>query len=220
MSGSCVEMSPVKNPNACIIWLHGLGGNGQQVAPVIPLLNLPKELKIKFVFPNAPTRRVTLNGGIEMTAWFDVRFLNRVNRPDLKGLKGASELLETFIKAEIEKGMAPERIIIGGFSQGGTVALYNAIHSKLELGGVACLSGYLLDHDSLSERAQANSLGIPVFLAHGDKDKLVDKSYSDHSNTILKELGYKVTYNNYDLGHSVSQEEAGDLGAWIAGILK
>lgn len=199
---------------ACVIWLHGLGADGNDFASLTPQLNLPKVHAVRFVFPSAPIAPVTINGGMEMRSWYDIRSLDLLNDVDAAGIRVSCYRVFDLIKSQIEMGIAPEQIVLAGFSQGGVVALHAALSYEHRLAGVMALSTYFpLPQQFFLHR------GLPIFMAHGVYDEVVSLSAAEQSREALDKKGYAVEWHTYPMGHSVCPEEVEDISAWLRQVL-
>jgi phospholipase/carboxylesterase len=200
----------VHAPDASVIWLHGLGADGHDFEPIIPELRLDPGLNIRFIFPHAPMMPVTINQGFVMRAWYDIRTADIANEPDEKGIRASAELLSEMVDAEIESGIAPERLVLAGFSQGGVVALQAGLRYQKQLAG----------EDSLeSEKSEANAQ-IPILLAHGSADPVIPVVLAHRSHQKLEQAGYPVEWHEYKgMPHSVSEQEIFHIAEWIEKIL-
>lgn len=209
---SAIEINPSARADSCIIWLHGLGANGHDFEPVVPYLQLPKTLPLRFVFPHAPERPVTVNQGYVMRAWYDIAepVINR--RIDHAGIVDSIGKINQLIDREIKSGIAPERIILAGFSQGGLIALEAGL-KRTELAGMIALSTYLADAEGVPEG------GRPVFIGHGRFDPVVPFMLGQKARDALQSQGYRTEWHEYPIEHSVSMEEIQDIGRWIAKAL-
>lgn len=214
-----VELETRPNPDAAVILLHGLGADGNDFVPIIKELELPKERGIRFVFPHAPTRPVTINGGYVMRAWYDIVGVDLTNRADETGIRDSQAIVEKFIARERARGIAASRIVLAGFSQGGVIALQTGLRHPEKLGGIIALSTYLAMPQKLATEASAANLGIPIFMAHGTADPTIRVDWADASRRALETAGYKLDWHTYPMQHSVSLEEIRDLGAWIRKVL-
>jgi phospholipase/carboxylesterase len=207
-------------PKASVIWLHGLGADGHDFAPIVPELNLPEELGIRFIFPHAPIRPVTLNAGMEMPAWFDIHGLGLEHKHDEEGLAVAHQQLIELIEAERKLGIPADKIILAGFSQGGALALYTGMTYHEKLGGIMALSTYLpvteLDQLSISPE----QTHTPIFMAHGLADPVVELELGEISKGQIAKLGFSVDWRTYHMAHSVCMQEIEDISAWLAEVLK
>lgn len=212
---SCVEVEPPGRAERTILWLHGLGADGRDFEPIVPYLNLPDQLGVRFVFPHAPQRAVTINMGLIMRAWYDVRSAQLHADPDLEGMRDSAGQVRALIARENERGIPTGRIILAGFSQGGAVALHTALRYPEPFAGVMALSCYLVDESSLQkERHEAND-SVPIFQAHGSADPMVPMQRGIAARDHLLDLGYAVEWRTYPMGHEVHPQEIADIGAWI-----
>ena len=209
----CVEVTTGDNPVGSVIWLHGLGADGHDFEPIVPQLHLPAELPLRFVFPHAPVRPVTINGGMAMRAWYDIVSLDAEGRADAKGVHESTALLEGLIAREIDRGIDPKKIVIAGFSMGGAVAINTALHSKESLAGLMALSTYLPLPSEIADSAGARDL--PVFMAHGSFDPMLPMQWGQASAEKLKETGFTVEWHDYPMAHAVCPEEIRDIRAWL-----
>ncbi len=211
-----VEVNTGDLPELCVIWMHGLGANGHDFEPLVPELQLP--FATRFVFPHAPTRAVTINGGLRMHAWFDITALEVGAEEDESGLRASGTAIEALIADEIASGIPANRIVLAGFSQGGVVALHVALRYPERLAGVMGLSTFLMLADSLAEERSAANAGIPIFLAHGSHDPIVAPSFGAWSRGRLEALGYQPDWHQYPMPHSVCAEEIVDIREWLVGL--
>ena len=201
-----------------IIWLHGLGADGRDFEPIVPQLNLSKHLAIRFVFPDAPMRPVTINGGMVMRAWYDIKNLDSLQEEDETGIRASQALLNDLIEKELAQGISAERIILAGFSQGGAIALQTGLRYPKKLGGIIALSTYLpLPHTLEQEASEANH-NIPIFMAHGTVDTLIPLAFAEQSKNYLLQNGYSVDWQTYPMMHSVCSEETTHISHWIQKI--
>ncbi len=208
-----IVMETKENPDAAIIWLHGLGADGNDFAPIVPELRLPAELGIRFIFPHAPSIPVTINGGFVMPAWYDILEMQIDRRVDVQQLMLSASAIEAFVVNELESGIKSERIILAGFSQGGAVAYQVALSFNQSLGGLLVMSTYLATADSI-ELSQANR-DIPIEIHHGLHDPVVPENLGKKAFEHLKEKGYYAIYRTYPMEHSVCAEQIGDISQWI-----
>jgi phospholipase/carboxylesterase len=208
------------SPSASVIWLHGLGADGHDFAPIVPQLALPEQPGIRFIFPHAPVKPVTINNGYVMPAWYDVVSIDLRQGQDRDGIVESQQRLVQLIENEIANGIAAERIVLAGFSQGGAVALYTGLRFPQRLGGIMALSTYVPLADSTdAERAAANR-DIPIMMAHGEYDQTIPMEAGEESKALLDQLGYNVSWHTYPMEHSVCGEEVEDISKWLSGILK
>ena len=212
-----IEIETVKNPTASVIWLHGLGADGNDFAPIVPELRLPKA-GIRFVFPHAPVRPVTINAGMRMRAWYDIADgANR--REDERGVRASQVLIEALIAREKERGTKAGRLVLAGFSQGGAIALHAGLRDPERNAGIMALSAYVPVGEKLSaERSTANR-DVPIFMGHGSDDPIIPLVRAEQSRNLLKSLGYPVEWHEYGMPHSVCPEELTDIGTWLRKVL-
>ena len=209
----CVEVTTGEKPVGSVIWLHGLGADGHDFEPIVPELHLPAELPLRFVFPHAPVRPVTINGGMHMRAWYDIVTLDAEGRADAKGVHESTALLEGLIAREKERGIDAEKIVIAGFSMGGAIAINTALHTKESLAGLMALSTYLPLPSEVADSAGERAL--PVFMAHGTFDPMLPMQWGQASAEKLKETGFTVEWHDYPMAHAVCPEEIRDIRAWL-----
>jgi phospholipase/carboxylesterase len=213
-----IEIETGPAPQAAVIWLHGLGADGHDFEPIVPELGLPATKPIRFIFPNAPQRPVTINNGMRMRAWYDILQLGG-GAEDEAGIRDAQRLLEDLISRETRKGIPHNKIVLAGFSQGGAIALQTALRHPERLAGVMALSTYLPLSKTLDkERAAANS-DLPIFMAHGQYDNMIPLDRAVRSRDALQALGYAVQWREYPMPHSVCPEEIADIAAFLLRIL-
>jgi phospholipase/carboxylesterase len=214
-----VEVGP-PDATASVIWLHGLGADGWDFYPIVPELGLPRELAVRFVFPHAPHRAVTLNGGLTMRAWYDIAALDLDARShDAAGIRASEALVRGFVERELSRGVAPERIVLAGFSQGGAMAIHTALRVPWRLAGAIALSCYLLLPEELDGARSASAAGLPCFVAHGTEDPVVPFAAGEAARDALIAAGCAVEWRSYPIPHGVSPREIADVGAWLAGLL-
>ena len=211
-----VEVVTGENPAGSVIWLHGLGADGHDFEAIVPELRLPADPALRFVFPHAPVQPVTINGGIAMRAWYDILSFDSEGRADRAGLLRSSELLEGLIEREIGRGIAADRIVIAGFSQGGAVALHTALASKHGIAGLMVLSSYLALPGEL-ENAVARK-DLPIFMAHGSFDPVLRFDWGRASADRLTAAGYRVDWHEYPMAHAVCPQEIADIAAWLKNV--
>ena len=214
-----IELETAPNPTASVIWLHGLGADGNDFVPIVPELRLPESLRVRFVFPHAPVRAVTINNGMRMRAWYDIAAADLTNRADLAGVRESRAQLEALIEREDARGMPSERIVLAGFSQGGAIALYTGLRYAERLAGIMALSTYLIAPDKLALEASGANRKVPIFMAHGTADPVVRFQWGESSKRLLETAGYAVEWRSYRMEHSVCQEEVQAIGAWLTKVL-
>ena len=214
-----VEIETGRQPTGAVIWLHGLGADGHDFAPIVPQLVSPNERALRFVFPHAPVRPVTLNGGMPMRAWYDILSLDRRAPQDEAGIRASGAIVDELIRRENQRGIPTERIVLGGFSQGGAISLFAGPRYPEKLAGIMGLSCYMLLEDLLpAERTRVN-FQTPVFLAHGTQDPVVDIRRGTEARQLLEAGGYPVEWHTYPMPHSVCPQEADDIAAWLRKVL-
>jgi phospholipase/carboxylesterase len=214
-----IEIETAPNPSAAVIWLHGLGADGHDFEPVVPEIVARGERAWRFIFPHAPVRPVTVNGGMSMRAWYDIVGFDRSAPADLKGFQETDGLVRELIQRESGRGIAAARIVLAGFSQGGAVTLYSGLRYPERLAGLLALSCYLpLASELAAERAQAN-LGVPVFLAHGTDDPVLPLALGASAREALSGLGYPVEWHQYPMPHAVCQPEIADIRQYLRRVL-
>ena len=213
-----IELETGTYPDSAVLWLHGLGADGHDFEPVVPELRLPGRLAVRFVFPHAPVRPVTINAGMRMRAWYDILQLGG-GPEDEAGIRASQKLLEGLLEREVARGIAPQRIVVAGFSQGGAIALQTGLRYSERLAGVLALSTYLPLAGALpAERSHANR-EVPIFQAHGRFDELIPIERAARSRDALRALGYPVEWHEYPMPHSVCGEEISDIAGWLARVL-
>ncbi|TDR40397.1 phospholipase/carboxylesterase [Tahibacter aquaticus] len=211
-----VELETKPKPRHSVIWLHGLGADGHDFAPIIPELVAKDWPAIRFVFPHAPVRPVTINNGMKMRAWYDIAGTDIASRQDETGVRESVAQLDALIAREADRGVPAERVILAGFSQGGAVVLAGGVRHAKRLGGVVALSTYLpIAEKTAAERSVANA-ELPIFMAHGSHDQVVPQNLGTRSRDVLRGLGYSVDWHSYPMAHQVNAEEIADLRQWLA----
>lgn len=222
MSGAlldCVEIETAPHPDASVVWLHGLGADGNDFVPIVNELGLPPDWRVRFVFPHAPMMPVTINGGYVMRAWYDVSFDGIEKRHDEAGIRRSQLAVEALLAREKARGVAAGRIVLAGFSQGGAMTLHTGLRHAERLAGLMVLSSYLpLAHALAAERAAANA-GTPIFMAHGEDDAVISIELAERSVAQLRDQGYAVDWHAYPMEHSVCLEEIAHVGAWLRRVL-
>ena len=212
-----VEVETGAEPSASVIWLHGLGADGHDFEPIVPELRLPAALPTRFVFPHAPVRPVTINGGMAMRAWYDIVTLDRGGPVDSAGIDESSAALEALITREQERGIEPARIVVAGFSQGGAIAINTILRAEKKLAGLMALSTWLALPDALQRDNLDTS--VPVFMAHGQFDPMIPMQYGRASADRLAAAGFDVEWHDYPMAHAVCPQEIDDIRTWLSGVL-
>ena len=218
-----IEVDTGKNPSSSVIWMHGLGADGNDFVPIVNELELDGTPAIRFVFPHAPMRPVTINNDTVMRAWYDVSLGDLEGgsrRADEKGVRESQAQITALIEREAKRGVASKHIVLAGFSQGGAIALQTGLRFPRKLAGVMALSTYLPLAESLPQEAALANKATPIFMAHGTYDPLIPIVMGAGSMTLLTGLGYAVEWRQYPMPHSVCPEEIHDIGAWLRKILK
>jgi phospholipase/carboxylesterase len=213
-----IEIETRPKPSHSVIWLHGLGADGNDFVPIMQELSLPP-LGIRFVFPHAPMRAVTINGGFVMRAWYDITGQDIAKKEDEAGLRQSQKMIEELIAKEESRGVPSGRIVIAGFSQGGVISLQTGLRQPGRLAGVMSLSAYLPLTSTIEKERNAANNDVPVFLGHGVADNIVPLPLGIASRDRLLKLGYDVDWHQYPMPHSVCAEELEDIGAWLARVL-
>ena len=216
---AAVEVETGPKPTASVIWLHGLGADGHDFEPAVPELVRPGGRPLRFVFPHAPVRPVTLNGGLPMRAWYDIIRLNRQAAEDEAGVRSSDAALRALIGRENDRGVPSERIVLAGFSQGGAMALYCGIRMPDKLAGLIGLSCYLPIAATFAAERQAANQTTPIFMAHGSLDAVVEPQLGDTTRALLLASGYSVEWHSYPMGHSVCAEELAAIAAFLQRVL-
>lgn len=214
----CVEVTTGDKPVGSVIWLHGLGADGHDFEPIVPELRLPTDLALRFVFPHAPPRPVTLNGGMVMRAWYDIVSLDAEGRADAAGVHESTAILDDLIEREKTRGIAADKIVIAGFSMGGAIAINTALHTKERLAGMMALSTYLPLPGEID--AANGHRDLPVFMAHGSFDPMLPMQWGQLSAEKLEEAGFAVEWHEYPMAHAVCPEEIRDISAWLQKIYR
>jgi phospholipase/carboxylesterase len=212
----CIENETAADPRYSILWLHGLGADGNDFSPIVPELVASDWPALRFVFPHAPVRPVTVNGGMAMRAWYDIAGIDIASRQDETGIRASIVAVEALIAREVERGVPGERIFLAGFSQGGAIALAAGLRHAAKLAGVIALSTYLPLHEKTpNELADANR-DTAIFQAHGTADPVVAPTLGTMTRDWLREAGYRVDWHDYPMGHQVCAEEIADLRNWLS----
>lgn len=214
-----IETTTGDNPQAAVIWLHGLGADGNDFAAIVPELDLTACPPIRFVFPHAPSMPVTMNGGYVMPAWYDILGTELVKREDEAGIRRSALALEALIAREVQRGVAADRIVLAGFSQGCAMVLHTGLRHPSRLAGIMALSGYLPLADQLAGEASSANRGVPIFMAHGSADPMVVLPRAEASRDALLALGYAVQWHTYPMQHSVHPQELHDIGLFLRSVL-
>ena len=215
----CVEIETAPNPQHAVIWLHGLGADGHDFGPIVPELVDKAWPPIRFVFPHAPMRPITINNGMSMRAWYDISGMEIAQRQDEAGIRASIGLLGELIEREVTRGVPAANILLAGFSQGGAIVLAGGIRYPDKLGGIAALSTYLPMAEKTDAEASAANHGLPIFMAHGMLDPTIPHALGAMSRDYLLQRGFAVEWHAYSMAHQVCGEEIADLRRWIAARL-
>jgi phospholipase/carboxylesterase len=213
-----IQIETAAKPDASVIWMHGLGADGNDFVPVLDELNLA-DRAIRFIFPHAPIMPVSINNGQTMRAWYDVLSNDFASRSDEASLRSSQVLIEALIAREIERGIAAARIVIAGFSQGGAMTLQTGLRHSETLAGLMVLSSYVPLPEALPAEAHTANRKVPIFMAHGINDPVIPIAAAQHSRDLLQSLGYPVQWHQYSMPHSVCMEEIEDIGVWLREVL-
>lgn len=214
-----VEINPAVPAAASMICLHGLGADGHDLIPIAAELALPEDLGLRFIFPHAPYRPVTVNSGYVRRAWYDIAHPVLTRDEDSVAIRESERLVRALIQGEIDRGVAAKRIVLAGFSQGGAIALHTGLRYSERLAGVLALSTYLPLADTLESEASAANRGLEILLAHGAQDPLVPLALATTSRTILQRLKYDVAWHIYPMGHGLCAQELRDIARWLLRVL-
>ena len=212
-----IETGP--DPVASIIWLHGLGADGHDFESIVPMLGLPADLSVRFIFPHAPVRPITVNGGMAMRGWYDIRSISIDENEDTAGVRESATTLAGLIDDEVAKEILPAKIVLAGFSQGGAIALFQGLRHPERLAGILALSTYLPIPDILMSEASGHTAGLSVFMGHGTQDPIVPLQLGEQTREILVARGLEVEWKTYPMGHSITQDEVLDIGRWLRDVL-
>jgi phospholipase/carboxylesterase len=211
-----IEIETAPNPRASIIWMHGLGADGNDFAPLADEIDLP--VAVRYIFPHAPMMPVSINGGYVMRAWYDISDA-AIRREDESGVRASQRLVEDLLAREKSRGIGASRIVLAGFSQGGAIALQTGLRHGERLAGVMALSTYVPLADQLAIEAHPANRGVPIFMAHGTADPMIAFARAQASRDLLQQLGYAVEWHEYRMQHAVCPQEIADIGAWLGRVL-
>jgi len=214
-----IEIDTGPAPDAAVIWMHGLGDTGHGWSEVVPALRLPRGLAVRFLFPHAPKIPVTLNNGFVMPAWYDFHEGDLDSRADLPGVQRSQAQVEALIARERSRGLSSNRIVLAGFSQGGAIALYAGLRHAERLAAIVALSTYLIAPASVATDASAANRDVPIFMAHGTQDPVVQFRWAEASRNALAAAGFRVEWHTYPMPHSAVPEEIVAIGAFLARVL-
>ncbi len=215
MALSTIQIDTQANPDCAIIWLHGLGANGQDFVPIVEDLSLPKTLSARFIFPHAPIQAVTLNNGVEMPSWYDIFGLDRNSNEDHAGIQAISDEIYVLISQQVDAGILAKRIVLAGFSQGGALALFAGLSTSHQLAGLLGMSCYLPHRNELNSYSALADRSLPIFLAHGLYDEVVSIEFAQHARELLEQQNFKISWNEYPCSHTVCPQEIVDIRDWL-----
>ena len=210
-----IERETGADPAWSVLWLHGLGADGNDFVPILPELVRRDWPAMRFVFPHAPVRPVTVNGGMRMRAWYDIVGMDFASRADAAGIEESVAQVEALVARENERGVPPSKILLAGFSQGGAIALAAGLRRRAPLAGLVALSTYLPGGDAAAARRDPNAVAQPVFFAHGDGDPVIPVQHGLASAQALERVGFEVAWHRYPMAHQVCAQEISDLGDWL-----
>lgn len=210
-----IELEPSQPPIGSVIWLHGLGADGHDFAPIVPVFNFPETMPLRFIFPHAPEIPVTMNNGYVMRAWYDIVSISMDQHADQKGIQDSVQKIIDFIEHEKARGIPSHKIMIAGFSQGAVIALSTALAYTETLGGIIALSGYLPEAEYQLTHAKDANKKTPIFLAHGNADPVVPFFLGKSLHQLLEKFQYPVDWHTYEMQHSVCPQEIQDIAQWI-----
>lgn len=211
----CIQRDTGADPQIAVIWLHGLGADGHDFEPIVPELGLSGSTAVRFIFPHAPTQPVTINGGMVMRAWYDITAMDLGASVDADGINRSADHLRRLVRATVESGIAADRIVLAGFSQGGVIALHTGLQYEDRLAGIIALSTYVALPEAARRSASDANRDVPIFMAHGRYDPVIPCSLGERSRDLLVKEGYPVQWHEYPMEHSVYPDEIRDLASWL-----
>lgn len=215
-----IELESSPNPKAAVIWLHGLGADGNDFVPIVSELDLEGCPSIRFIFPSAPSMPITWNSGYVMPAWYDISGSDLISKQDAQGIAKSALAIGALIEEQVQRGIAYENIVLAGFSQGCAMALHTGLSFSHKLAGIIALSGYLPLADSFQSVAHASNQATPIFMAHGTQDPVVVIKRGEDSKDVLRSLGYEIDWHTYPMQHSVHPNEISDISEFLRKVLK
>jgi phospholipase/carboxylesterase len=214
-SADAVVVTPQIPPTAAVIWLHGLGADGFDFVPIVSELRLPESLPVRFIFPHATPRPVTINNGFVMRAWYDIKGFGPERPEDEAGIRESEGVVRQYMEQQIAQGIAADRIILAGFSQGGAIALQTGLRYPQRLAGIMALSTYLPLRATVAQEASQANRDVPILMCHGTYDPVVVPQMGEMSRDILRGLGYSIEWHSYPMEHSVCMDEIADISRWL-----
>ncbi len=212
-----IEVETGEKPRLSVVWLHGLGADGHDFEPIVPELRLP--FAARFVFPHAPVRPITINGGLPMRAWFDILTLERGGREDAAAIAASAAAVAQLIDAERARGFAPAQIVLAGFSQGGALALHLGLRYPQRLAGIAALSAFVPLASQLADEARSEYADLPIFMAHGTQDNVIELPFAELGRDQLLTAGFAPRWHSYAMAHAVCAEEIADIAVWLRSLV-
>lgn len=215
----CVVVETSSSIDSAVIWLHGLGSDGYDFQPIVKSLSLPESLGVRFIFPHAPIRPVTINGSMEMRAWYDILEMTIERKVDSKNIAESCAQVEAIINAQIEAGIPSKRIVLAGFSQGGVIAYKLGLTTQSKLAGIMALSTYLVESDTLTDAAENVNGSTPILIHHGSEDPVVPLQLGTSAREVLLNKSYLVEFESYEMPHSVCPEQVVDISKWLQKVL-
>jgi len=218
-SSHAVIIEPPKSAQASVIWLHGLGANGHDFEPIVPELSKNVTQHTRFIFPHAPQRPVTINGGMVMPAWYDVVSQDLTQWQDEQGTRASEKIVQDFVRNEVRRGIDTQHIVLAGFSQGGAIALHTGLRYFTALAGIMVLSSYLPLENTVAREKQESNEKTAIFMAHGQFDPVIPMKHAQHSRAVLEKMGYVVEWHDYPMEHAVNMQEIADISQWLSACL-
>ncbi|MGG7054008.1 alpha/beta hydrolase [Nitrosomonas sp. ANs5] len=215
-----IEITTGANPTHTILWMHGLGADGNDFVPIVHALDLSPEISIRFLFPHAPVQPVTINGGWKMRAWYDIKHNDLSWQEDETGLRNSQRAITALLEHEIQRGIPAAHIVLAGFSQGGAMALQTGLRLPYKLAGIMVLSGYLPLPHHLAREAHSANISTPIFMAHGTQDPVVPIALANTSQQLLLEHHHAVEWHEYPMAHAVCDPELADISRWLRKVLQ
>ena len=217
MTLPAIEFETKDNPEYCVIWLHGLGADGNDFAPIVPELNIPAKKGVRFIFPHAPQIPVTVNGGMVMPAWYDILEMKIDRKVDIEGLLASADMLTALVERELDRGLESRSIILAGFSQGGAVVYHAALSYAKPLGGILAMSTYFASSEQISYNEANHDIAIEI--QHGLHDPVVPEHLGREAKAILEKQGYHPTYRTYPMEHNVCPQQIKDISTYLGQVL-